>query len=79
MDLAAVKEQEIGWDVCSYFEITSDKLQLPWTILPSRYEVKLGMVEVSGASLMILLTLYQKQNKNALDAEINYPDVQMPV
>lgn len=56
-----------------------DKLQLPWTMLPSRYAGKLGMGGLSDASLMILLKLYQKQNKNALDAEINYPDVQMLV
>lgn len=48
-------------------------------MLPSRHAGKLGMVGVSDTSLMILLTLYQKQNKNALDAEISYPDVQMPV
>lgn len=48
-------------------------------MLPSRYAGKLGMVGVSDASLMILFTLHQKQNKNALDAEISEPDVQTPV
>lgn len=48
-------------------------------MLPSRCAGKLCMVGVSDASLMILLTLYQKQNKNALDAEISYSDGQTPV
>lgn len=29
MDQAAVKEQEIEWDVCSFFKITLDKAAAP--------------------------------------------------